>query len=354
LEKRQRIIRDFAVKVSLGNLNYNPSYTYKDEFEDIFLSIKIMRNNLIKLIEESKIQQKNLETILNSLPFTILTIDNQNNIKFVNNEYGFSLDEIRKFLNFWDNGFFEDLLEHKDKKFKIISIETNLQNIKRLVIILDYTEIYEIEKLKIKVLRDLSHDLRTPLAIAKSIISNIKPFDSQTEEQINKSIAYLDKLTQLINRYLNFSKLKLRKIKPNFSKVSIEELVNLINDNSQLFSTNIVVNYPSNLVEKYTTIDIELFQQMLSNIIDNASKKADKVIVDFELSDNHFIVFIKNQAKMEDYILVNEILKKSKETKGLGLNIIREISVLNNTPIEVEYDNGLIIFKVFLHVSDSI
>jgi len=356
LEKRQKIIRDFAVKVSLGNLNYNVSYKYKDEFEDVFLSIKIMKNNLIKLLEESKFQRENIEKILKSLPFTILTIDEKNNINLINNEYNLPILEIKEKIL---NGRYqksshqknEELIEYKDKKFKIIRINTALTNIKLLVIILDYTEIYEIEDLKIKILRDLSHDLRTPLAITKSMIASINTQDKETEEKVKSSILYLDKLTKLINRYLNFSKLKLKKLKPNFTEVSIEEVINLVNDNAQLFSTNIIVNYPEKLEQKYFNIDIELFQQMISNIIDNANKKSNQVIIEFNSLEEFFIISIKNEAEEKDYIIIDEILNKSKETKGLGLNIIKEISILNNTPIKVEYDGKWLIFNILLRYS---
>lgn len=337
--KRLGLIRDFAVKVALGNIYYNAEYNYKDELEDVFRSIKIMKNNLIKLIKDVESSQKTLKNILTSLPFTIFLIDkNTKNFNVLNNYYNLNVDV---FFNRIEK---EDLIEENDKKFKVMKID-----IKEglLVIIIDFTEIYEIEKIKLKFLSEISHDLRTPIATTKAIISNIK------DERVDKALEYLDKMAEMINKYLYYSKIKLRKIEINLEKVSLIDLVEIISDTSSFFSLDF--SNPQNIPDRNVKIDISLFQQMLFNILDNARKKSKKVNIKINFTENAVDIFVENEAKYEDYENVTNIFKGLKESKGIGLNIIKEISMINNFSIDILYENGYIIFKISIsYASDFI
>ncbi|MCX7972292.1 MAG: hypothetical protein N2657_03660 [bacterium] len=341
IQKRLKIIRDFVVKVALGNLNYNIEYKQKDEMEDVFRSIKIMRNNLISLLKEVENSKNNLQNILSSLPFTVFLIDKNNKTQVFTNNYNIPIDQFKTKLS-------EEIVDYGDKKFKNIVI--NLEKGK-LVIVLDFTEIYEIERMKIKFLSEISHDLRTPIAVAKSIILNIK----HSPEEVNKAVEYLDKISSMINRYLYYSKIKLRKIRLNIIRISLEELIQLIDDTITFFAQNIEVNFPTSVPQEKLELDIELFQQMFFNIVDNAVKNSEEVKVDFHLFDRYVEISIKNRAKYSDYELVKEVLSELKDTKGLGLNIIKEISLINRTPIDVLYERDQIVFKIQIkYVSDSL
>lgn len=341
IQNRLKIIRDFAVKVALGNLYYNQEYKYKDELEDVFKSIKVMKNNLIGLIKEVEQSKNTLQNILSSLPFTVFLIDNNKKLLVFNNSYNVPIDYFKEKIN-------DEIIDYNEKKFKNIKI--SLQE-GLLIIILDFTEVYEIERIKTKFLSEISHDLRTPIAATKSIILNIK----DSEEKVNKAIEYLDKMTQMINKYLNYSKIKLRKIKINTTTIPINELIELINDSITFFPSNLIIEIPSNIPTKYVSIDIELFQQMFFNIIDNAVKNSNSVKIELLFFNNHLEIIVKNESKFEEFNLIKDIFYGLKDTKGLGLNIIKEISIINKTPIDISYENGNIAFKISLnYVSDPL
>lgn len=345
VQNRLKIIRDFAVKVALGNLNYNPDYKYKDELEDVFKSIKIMKNNLINLINDLNKSQKILQKILNSLPFTVILISDENKINIFNNPYNLDPLQIKERLK--ENS---EIIDYENKKFKIIKIQM-LEGI--LVIVIDFTEIYEIEKLKIKFLSEISHDLRTPLASAKSILSNIKTNDQKENEMIKKSIKYLDKINEMINKYLNFSKIKLRKININKKIIPLSEIFELINDTIAFFNCEISIELPQSIPNKFVQLDIDLFQQMIFNIIDNSQKNSSLVKIMFIFKEQHLEIIIKNSCSYEDYQLVKDIFYKMKDTKGLGLNIIKEISLINDTPIEISYESHEISFLISINYAPN-
>lgn len=69
----------------------------------------------------------------------------------------------------------------------------------------------------------------------------------------------------------------------------------------------------------------------------------------FIFKEQHLEIIIKNSCSYEDYQLVKDIFYKMKDTKGLGLNIIKEISLINDTPIEISYENHEISFLISIN-----
>lgn len=362
IQKRLNLIRDFAVKVALGNIRYDSNYPYKDELEDVFKSIRIMKNNLIKLIyeiEEAKkkieISKEKLQNILGSIPFTVLLIDAENNIKIFNNHYMLDLEEIKQYTT-------EDIVAIGQKKFKILKIKLEKE---LLIIFVDFTEVYKIEELRIKFLSEISHDLRTPLTVIKSIISNLKDISNSKEnkeelsEKIDKAINYIDKINQMISKYLNYSKIKLRKIGINPIRLSLEEILEMINDTIAFFDCNIEMEFSQRNVEneflknKHIELDVKLFQQMIFNLLDNACKNSSKTKIILNFQKEKMQIIVKNEANFEAYKLVKDIFNEIKETKGLGLNIIKEISQINQTPIEISYENNYLLFIVNMRYAPS-
>ncbi len=366
IQARLNKIRDFSVKVALGNLKYELDYPYKDELQDVFKSIKIMKNNLINQIEEinslkrlAEKSKEKLQNILQNLPFTVLLIEKNpidSNIIVFNNHYLLPIEFIKQTCE-------KEIIDYQDKKFKILRINITEGT---LVIFVDFTEIYEIEKLKIKFLSEISHDLRTPLTIIKSIISTLIDEENLTEEQkakIKKPIKYIDKISEMIKKYLNYSKIKLRKIAINKTKIQVQDLLALIEDIIMFFNSNIEItkqisksnNEEINFLEKTVEIDIDLFQQMMFNIIDNASKKSENIKIEVIFLENNLILSIQNEATYEDYQIVKNVIQGIKEIKGLGLNIIKEISLIHNIPIQVMYQENFLTIQLKIdYVSDTI
>ncbi|MCX7759201.1 MAG: hypothetical protein N2169_06315, partial [bacterium] len=156
-------------------------------------------------------------------------------------------------------------------------------------------------------------------------------------------------------KYLNYSKIKLRKIKINTTNIPINELIELINDSITFFPSNITIEIPSNTPARYVSIDIELFQQMFFNIIDNAVKNSKLAKIELLFFNNHLEIIVKNDSKFEEFNLIKDIFYGLKDTKGLGLNIIKEISIINKTPIDISYENGNVVFKISInYVSDPL
>ncbi|MEN3014972.1 MAG: histidine kinase dimerization/phospho-acceptor domain-containing protein [bacterium] len=326
IQSRLSLVSKFSTEVASGNFTYDIDYTYKDELLKVFKSVKIMKNNLINLLK--------------SLPFSVFLLKDSRaelkSVKFFNNPYDLDISYVLDNLE-------KEILDYKDRKFRVIRVEIE-QDL--LIIVIDFTEIYEVEKIKIKFLSEISHDLRTPIAVVKSILSNVE----QTSEIAN-AIKYLDKINQMVNRYLNFAKIKLRKISVNKSLVTIEEIITLIQDTILLFSPKIEFEEPKVMNrDRKVEVDVELFQQMFFNVLDNATKNSDDVKINLIESDSSKVfVIVKNRADYEKYKSVKDIFSGLKDTKGLGINIIKEISVINSTPTEIFYENGYLGVKIVLN-----
>ncbi|MFN4220307.1 MAG: hypothetical protein ACK4GJ_05245, partial [bacterium] len=172
---------------------------------------------------------------------------------------------------------------------------------------------------------------------------------------------YIDKMNQMINKYLNYSKIKLRKISINPTNLTNEEILEILNDTITFFDCNIEMEIPQpeneflkfKNLNKYVELDVKLFQQMIFNILDNACKNSSKVKILLNFQKEGIQIIIKNETNFENYQLVKDIFNEIKETKGLGLNIIKEISIINQTPVEISYENNYLLFTINLKYASN-
>lgn len=194
-----------------------------------------------------------------------------------------------------------------------------------------------------ELLRNISHELKTPIAKGKFLVESLKHSKDDSQiNSINNVLIDIEELTsKLLEREkLNFATLKLSKFKA--STLILEALSKLsIDDESKVF-LQIENDFDINADKYYLTI-------ALKNLIDNAMKYADEYPIKIKAYENK--LYIENKAKKlsNDFIYYIQPFTREpnqQEGHGLGLNIVNKIVQMHRFKLEYEYKNSFNIFSV--------
>lgn len=210
-----------------------------------------------------------------------------------------------------------------------------------------------VDLLRRELIANVSHDLRTPLAILKGYIETLQmKRDSLSEDEKKEYLQIthdnVDKLSKLINQLFEYSKLEAEQVIPVKEPFSITELSHdLIAKFSVLAEPKQIDLKLENPKENNLVFaDLSLVERALQNLIENAIKytepkgkvtlsllkKGDEI--EINISDTGAGIPISEQPFIFDrYKQVNESAKR--QGSGLGLAIVKKIMELHDTTITV-------------------
>ena len=197
-------------------------------------------------------------------------------------------------------------------------------------------------KTREELLRDIGHELRTPIAKGKFAIEKIDDFSQK--ELLKKIFQDLEKLT---NELIELEKLNISKL--NLTIFSAETLV--LESLGKLY------------LEDESKVDIEIFEDFkiegdlyylsiaLKNLIDNALKYAISFPIIIKVDKNQISISNKGKelSKEFEYYLKPFTQELSqRDGFGLGLSIVKKIIDKHDFRLEYSYKNESNIFKICL------
>ncbi|MFK7814293.1 MAG: sensor histidine kinase [Maribacter sp.] len=210
-----------------------------------------------------------------------------------------------------------------------------------------------VDLLRRELIANVSHDLRTPLAILKGYIETLQMkrdslSEAEKQEYLQITNDNVDKLSKLINQLFEYSKLEAEQVTPVKEPFSITELshdliakFNVLAEQKQI---ELQLDNPkeNNLV----FADVSLVERALQNLIENAIKYTEpegKVTlslqkkgknVEINITDTGTGIPVNEQPFIFDrYKQVDKSAKK--QGSGLGLAIVKKIMELHDTTITV-------------------
>ncbi len=210
-----------------------------------------------------------------------------------------------------------------------------------------------VDLLRRELIANVSHDLRTPLAILKGYIETLqikRDSLSENEKQEYLQITHdnVDKLSTLINQLFEYSKLEAEQVTPVKEPFSITELsYDLIAKFKVLAEQKQIRLELDNPKENSMVFaDVSLVERALQNLIENAIKYTEpkgKVTlslhqkgknVEINITDTGTGIPVNEQPFIFDrYKQVDKSTKK--QGYGLGLAIVKKIMDLHDTTITV-------------------
>jgi two-component system, OmpR family, sensor histidine kinase KdpD len=130
----------------------------------------------------------------------------------------------------------------------------------------------EADQMRTALLNAVSHDLRTPIAVAKAAVSSLRSPELQwsaddQRELLTTADAALDRLTELVTNLLDLSRFRAGVLSVVPSSVAVEDVVSRALDHAAA-GTHVEIDVPPTLPE--VTVDPGLLERAIANLVENA------------------------------------------------------------------------------------
>ena len=301
---------------------------YKESFDDEFF-IKIDSYNeifFLKTPDEENLRDKTILNILICLDILVLALIFFYIIKILS-----PIKNITKSMTSFANGDLSTRIEIKSKDE--IGVLANSFN--QMASTLE-----KFIKTKEELLRDIGHELRTPIAKGKFAIEKIDDFSQK--ELLKKIFCDLETLT---NELIELEKLDLTKL--NITTFSAETLIlealgKLYLEDESKIELNIKEDFKIKADLYYLSIAIK-------NLIDNALKYTQELPILIDIDKNE--IKISNKAKelskdLEYYLKPFTQELSHRNGFGLGLSIVKKVVDKHDFNLTYEYIDGFVVFRI--------
>ncbi len=195
-------------------------------------------------------------------------------------------------------------------------------------------------KTREELLRDIGHELRTPIAKGKFAIEKIDDF---SQKELLKKI-FID-LEILTNELIELEKLDLTKLNlTNFTveTLIVESLEKLYLEDESKIEININEDFK-------ISGDLHYLSTALKNLIDNALKYAISLPIIIETNKNEISILNKGtklSKELEYYLKPFTQELSQRDGFGLGLSIVKKIMDKHSFQVDYFYENEFNIFKI--------
>ncbi len=222
-------------------------------------------------------------------------------------------------------------------------------------IVSNIEELKSVENLRRELIANVSHDLRTPLAIMQGYVETLLLKEDDIDPEMRKQ--YLQtvhdsggKLSRLIAQLFEYSKLEAKQIQPQKEPFFIAELAQDIFQKYQLLANEkgIKMNLNANNNLPMVFADIGLVERVIQNLMDNALKftpSGGEVTIELVEKEKNVEVRIADTgpgiSRQEQAAIFERYRQVGKEEgrsngAGLGLAIAKKILELHNATIRVQ------------------
>lgn len=281
--------------------------------------------------------------LLNVLLFMILRAVFIVEVQFAQNTL--SIELVESILYGYDFAIPEPFENEYLEKITVLMEDFKKRDRKRL------EENFRSEKLKVELITNISHDLKTPLTSIINYADLLSKKD-ELDEEAKKFIGILKRnstrLRDLIVDLVFASKTSTRDIAVERSLVELNEMIlQIYGDYDSLFKQkdlDFLYNSTSDEILIYT--DVNLFVRIVENLLSNAAKHSrpgTKVlagVIERQTSVEFYVKNIMNEKlNMNSDELFEELLKADRsrhsEGSGLGLNIVKNLSEILGGDVKI-------------------
>ncbi|MFQ9922242.1 MAG: ATP-binding protein [Beduini sp.] len=210
-------------------------------------------------------------------------------------------------------------------------------------------ELDQQEKLKEEFMHNISHDLKTPIAVIKSYAESMKddiyPYGTK-ESSLDVILENTERLENKVQSFLYLNRLDyINQDELILDDVNMNELIGKIK--SQLDVSDEIITVIENTEALIFKGQEEHWRNVLENIIENAKRYYQHQII---ITIDEFSISIFNDGPTINQKLLKEIFKPySKGEKGnfgLGLSIVKKVVDMYGYAIQVENMENGVTFKI--------
>lgn len=229
----------------------------------------------------------------------------------------------------------------------------------------------EIYESKIEFFTNVAHEIRTPLTLIKGPVENLLELKDDIPD-IKEDLECLEKntnrLTDLVSQILDFRQTEIKKFMLDFTRVNLSETIRDTALRFNIMANKSHLDYKVILPENdlYIMGDTEALQKIISNLINNAIKYAERSVTitlfanrkndkgdDFammEFENDGYIISSDNQEKIfEPFFRIKET--SHEKGTGIGLSLSRSLVELHRGTLYLKFvKKGFNVFRLILPV----
>lgn len=217
----------------------------------------------------------------------------------------------------------------------------------------------ELEKIKVKFLTNLSHELKTPLTLVLNPIENLMFQENSTEklEMLNLISRNAKRLLNLVNQLLDFRRIEANELNLHKTEGDLVSFSQEIVDSFKYIAVRKRINLHFVSAYSYyqTTFDKDKLERILINLLSNAIKFTnDGGNVSFQIAadgDTGVRLILRDtgiglptemtEKIFERFFQVNNNADILNQGSGIGLSIAQEFVKLHGGTIKVESEEGV-------------
>jgi signal transduction histidine kinase len=219
----------------------------------------------------------------------------------------------------------------------------------------------EMDRLRQELIANVSHDLRSPLAITQGYIETLIMKGDTLSAQENRRylsivMSSLKKLSHLVEQLFEYSKLEANQVQPVKEAFLLTELVSDILMKYDILAKKKGITFTADARSNLPAVfaDIALVERAIQNLVDNALKftpEGGKIIITMQEHGTALEIAIADTGigiPLNDQTYIFDRYKKfpahemrNTEGSGLGLAIVKKIIELHHATINVRSAPGM-------------
>lgn len=228
----------------------------------------------------------------------------------------------------------------------------------------------QIDEMRQNLLANVSHDLKTPIAIiqgyAEGLRANISESPEDREFYTSVIIEESERMNKLVRQILSLSQLEMGKIKPEIESIEIASYVDVIMGKFSLMFKEKNIETKSTVKSTMIFADTNMLGQVLVNLITNAAdhtKSGGHIKIDAKIKDNKLRINVFNEG---DTIPEDELdkiwlsfYKRDKARTGryggtgIGLTIVKTTMEAHNNTCGVQNEENGVTFWVEFDIDEN-
>jgi two-component system phosphate regulon sensor histidine kinase PhoR len=361
LTEKIKIVQIFSDDFTSGNTGRRLFNYSDDEIGTICRSVNKICDSMTAKVEEAEFRQKRLKITLENISEGIAVIGKDKRIVITNSAFAgifdYNSDAAGKIYfeiirNAKINSQIESVITSKsgikfeEKIFngKIYDIyishvddADSLQGV--LIVLRDITEKKKIEQIKADLVGNMSHELKTPIAILKGYLETISENLSNTEmssELISRAIENADRQNSIINDILKLHMIE-SEVEFDFEKIDLEKVIlnclNILSPKSSAKKLKIIsdMHIPGKVPGNKFLIE-EIFFNILNNSITYNNESGEIIIKAFMVNEKLHITIRDTGIGIpsdsidrifERFYRVDKSRSRETGGTGLGLSIVK-------------------------------
>lgn len=357
-------------EMTRGNLKSRIVHQSEDEIGTLADAVNHMAQSLDNSINDMNEVNKRLEALLGNTVNGILMVDQAGRVNYAN-PVAIALLVLQE--NYWERKYVEiinnyELLSIIDKvraettsvRSKIVLhtlgekvVEVNVLPLSSdeeqttgsvLVVLNDISEITRLEEVRKDFVANVSHELKTPVATISGFAETLMHEEDANSAPAREFLSIIydeaQRLSRIINRLLELSRLELSKQSLNYQLIDIvpilEYAINIVKKRSN--SAEIAINFNKPAEPVCINGDEDFIVQIMLNLLDNAinySPQGQPISVDLEANNSEIKISIADHGEgipekdipriFERFYRVDKARSKKTGGTGLGLAIVKHL-----------------------------